>query len=61
MINMGTMLILVVAEAPGICPPRTLGTPYRSIEYSGRQNVLFKPESVKFMLFDNQLAYCKLV
>ena len=36
------MLIPAAAEAPGICPPRTLGTPYQSIEYSGRQNVLFK-------------------
>ena len=33
--------------------------------YPFRRNVMqdfyYKPESVKFMIFDNQLAYCKLV
>jgi hypothetical protein len=26
-----------------------------------RKDKNLKPESVKFMIFDNQLAYCKLV
>ena len=47
--------IRAVHTAPLFFAPR-----YRVL-FQGLQILYVIPESVKFMIFDNQLAYCKLV